>query len=108
MRRPIDIDSLLLLFKTSQTSFGLYSFEECIVLVEVGIWVDLPRDVVASAWDLVLYFELGVDCAVDEFHHLGGRHYFVSERSDEENGLLGQDDSVLRGPEVGLQECERR
>lgn len=61
-----------------------------------------------AAWDLVLDFELGVDCAVDELHHLGGWDYFVSERSDEENGLLGQDYSFLGGPEVGLEEGERR
>lgn len=62
----------------------------------------------ASVWDLVLDFELGIDCAVDEFYHLRGRHYFISEGSDEENRLLGQDDSVFRGPEVGLKEGERR
>ena len=58
--------------------------------------------------DLVFQLELCVNCAVDELHHLRSRHYFVPERSDEENRLLGQHYSVFRRPEVALQEGERR
>lgn len=88
--------------------FGLYLFEEGVELIEVSIWVDFPCNIMSSLRDLIFLLELGIDCTVDEFCHLLSRHYFISKRPDEENGLLCQHYSIFRWPEVALQEGEGR